>query len=722
MTRRNWSTSAETMLEERLALSGRSRQVVSAIMAQWEAGREPDALCAIAEHPEIAEKKSLVLELAYEEFCRRQESGEEVDVEQFCDRFPSHRTSVRRRLLVHEFLDREIPRRAPTRWPAPPQEFCGFQLTDELGQGAIGRVYLARQESLGDRTVVLKVSRGGNREAHLQGRLQHQNVVPVYSIECDEETGLNAVCMPYFGRATFEDVLDQIASARGRPKTAECFADTVRKLNGGESPPTGKTWPALLRRPFIDGVLVEFAQVADALAYLHAKGICHRDLKPSNILLADDGRPMLLDFNLSADLSANERRWGGTLPYMAPEQIRCMLDEPGDLPDGRADIFSMGVILFEMLTGVAPFGPVSKQHSLERAGSLLLEQQARGIDAAALAKQGADKALVGVIKRCLAYKPGERFANADEAAAALRAATNWRSRGRRWIKAHRLRTIAIVVTLVAALVAGGAAIALRRPAWESAFQQGVNALRAADYEAAIVSFEEANALKPDYVEALLGLARARLALGHHGLAGEVYRKLYELTGEAKHLASMGYCMSLMSQHAKAISYHSRALAEGFKTVAVFNNLGDGYLRMNGVEAAKENLDEALRIDPLCVTALLNRSILEWGQANSRGTKAPDSAVEDIEAAIRLAPGIGKMHYIAASIWCLTEQPSADEAIDHIKLAVKLGINPALFRQSIFDPLRDDPRMKSALEQQPEPSPSPEPPTTLNPDPKILEFF
>ncbi len=421
MTRRNWSTSVETMFDEGLTPLGRSREVVSQIITQWEEGLRPDALSAIAEHPEIAEKKSVVLELAYEEYCRRQELGEELDLEQFCDRFPQHRGSVRRRLQVHQFVDREISTpRPPTRWPDPPQEFCGFHLTEELGQGAIGRVYLAKQASIADRTVVLKVSKGGSREAQLQGRLQHANVVPVYSVDLDAASGLGAVCMPFHGRATFEDVLDQIDCEQRPPKSAKCFAHTVRRLNGGEHPSASETWKTLGRLSFIDGVLAQFAQVADALAYLHSMDICHRDLKPSNILLADDGRPMLLDFNLSADLSASERRLGGTLPYMAPEQIGSMLVEPSELPDGRADIFSMGVILFEMLTGALPFGPVSKNLSLQRAGKILLEQQALGFERAKLRRLAptarcsscsiAACRLIAVTDSQMRKRPRQRFA------------------------------------------------------------------------------------------------------------------------------------------------------------------------------------------------------------------------------------------------------------------------------------------------------------------------
>ena len=100
------------------------------------------------------------------------------------------------------------------------------------------------------------------------------------------------------------------------------------------------------------------AQLADGLAHAHARGIVHRDLKPANVLLTDEGRPMLLDFNLSEDTklraSPEGGRMGGTLPYMAPEQIDAFRSRRG-VVDGRCDLFALGVILYELLTGRHPF-------------------------------------------------------------------------------------------------------------------------------------------------------------------------------------------------------------------------------------------------------------------------------------------------------------------------------------------------------------------------------
>src|SRR5262249_31055135 len=111
---------------------------------------------------------------------------------------------------------------------------------------------------------------------------------------------------------------------------------------------------------YVRAILQIGARLADGLAHAHARGIIHRDLKPANVLLSDDGQPMLLDFNLAADTKAPCQRAaalvGGTLPYMAPEQLEALRDGAGPRPaDPRSDLYALGLILHELLTGVHPF-------------------------------------------------------------------------------------------------------------------------------------------------------------------------------------------------------------------------------------------------------------------------------------------------------------------------------------------------------------------------------
>src|SRR5204863_676547 len=109
---------------------------------------------------------------------------------------------------------------------------------------------------------------------------------------------------------------------------------------------------------YVEAVLWLGARLADGLTHAHERGVVHRDLKPANVLLTDDGQPMLLDFNLSDDQrlrgSAPAAQVGGTLPYMPPEQLEAFQHGKAAPADPRGDLFSLGVILYELLTGRFP--------------------------------------------------------------------------------------------------------------------------------------------------------------------------------------------------------------------------------------------------------------------------------------------------------------------------------------------------------------------------------
>lgn len=288
-----------------------ANSLVSQVIHSWRVGADdPDAREILRKHPILLEHRSLVLDLAYEEYCLRREAGERVVLSTYCDRFPTVGQSLRVLLATHECVEEEelenaLPETVP--WPKLKSLFLGFNLIQEIGRGAFARVYLATEPSLGDRLVVVKVSRRGESEAETLGRMTHRNIVPVYSIKEDEETQLTAICMPYLGHGTLLKVLDRaILERTTKPQTAarsaRLFSDVGQEdviLNA--IPQSYKDADPRLRGPFFEGAVHIMAQLADALAHAHAAGICHRDLKPSNILLAPSGCPLLLDFNLSSD-------------------------------------------------------------------------------------------------------------------------------------------------------------------------------------------------------------------------------------------------------------------------------------------------------------------------------------------------------------------------------------------------------------------------------------
>jgi serine/threonine protein kinase/tetratricopeptide (TPR) repeat protein len=303
---------------------------------------------------------------------------------------------------------------AVTALPEVGTELLGFRLLDELGHGAFGRVYLAQQGDLANRLVVLKVSPRIDDEPQTLAQLQHTNIVPVYSVH--RAGPLQAVCMPYFGSTTLARLLRDIDGRKALPESGKDLVSTIishpprqsavspsalaeedlpntvvlRKSTvreaevkspldrpSAESSATPVEEPAvqaasapsapavsppnlelLQKFSYVEAVLWIGSCLADGLAHAHERGIVHRDLKPANILLTDDGQPMLLDFNLAQDTKLGTpiatAHAGGTLPFMAPEQLVAFREEKA-LIDYRSDVYSLGVILYRMLTGRQPY-------------------------------------------------------------------------------------------------------------------------------------------------------------------------------------------------------------------------------------------------------------------------------------------------------------------------------------------------------------------------------
>ncbi len=211
-----------------------------------------------------------------------------------------------------------------------PAKLGRYEILDEIGKGAMGVVYLAKDPLIG-RLVALKTFRIGysvkdsemeqfrarfRREAQSAGILSHPNIVTIHDVVEESEEGVAFIAMEYV-RGTNLKVL----------------------LQG----------PMPLEPGFVAGVV---DQVADALDYAHSRGVVHRDVKPANIIITADNRVKITDFGIARLDSSNLTQEGqllGTPNYMSPEQIL------GKEVDHRADIFSLGVVLYEMLTRHKPF-------------------------------------------------------------------------------------------------------------------------------------------------------------------------------------------------------------------------------------------------------------------------------------------------------------------------------------------------------------------------------
>ena len=155
--------------------------------------------------------------------------------------------------------------------------------------------------------------------------------------------------------------------------------------------------------------------LADALAACSRRGIFHRDIKPANVLLTDDGQPMLLDFNLAEDTKLRSQgsvaAVGGTLPYMSPEQLEAFGGKSVQV-EARSDIYSLGVVLFQMLTGKIPFRMKSGRYA-DMLGEMTADRL-RGAPLLRPINPDITPAVESIIRHCLEPEPANRYQSARD--------------------------------------------------------------------------------------------------------------------------------------------------------------------------------------------------------------------------------------------------------------------------------------------------------------------
>ncbi|MDP9343929.1 MAG: protein kinase [Actinomycetota bacterium] len=258
-------------------------------------------------------------------------------------------------------------------------EIAGYRIEALIGQGGMGEVYLAEHQTLG-RMEALKVLSGDlstddgfrkrfQREARLAASLRHPNIIPVYS--AGESNGSLYLVMPYIRGTDLRRLIDERKQLDPE--------QTLRILDG----------------------------VASALDAAHAEGLVHRDVKPANILIeARDGHVYLTDFGVTRHMDSKTQltptgRFMGTLHYVAPEQIE------GKSVDARTDIYSLGCVLYECLTGVLPF-------QRESEGSLLWAHLSESPPRLTDRRPDLPDAINLVIARAMAKRKEDRYDSCSE--------------------------------------------------------------------------------------------------------------------------------------------------------------------------------------------------------------------------------------------------------------------------------------------------------------------
>ena len=676
----------------------------------WQQGQPVDAQAVLAHHPELVDNKDVVLDVAFEEFCLRQAQGETLDPVAFAARFPICHDSLCLTMQCNDFVadgnfyllkdKRSIP------WPEPGDKLLGFELLRQLGKGSFARVYLGKEVALGNRLVALKVSKVESAEAEILGRLRHDNIVPVYSVQKDPHTGFNVVCMPFLGKTTLLDVL-KTAFTNGTPRRANVILEAAQP-DGSEEKEQFTPSKVLLHGSYVDGVVAMGVQLADALAFVHERFIYHRDLKPSNILVRPDGRPMLLDFNLSFDQRTKDKNLGGTLQYMAPEHLRATDRDFKGLcvVDGRSDLFSLGVILYELLAGEHPFAPIPDRGTEEEIREQVYQRHQRGYQPLQKKNPGVDAQLARIVDQCLATDAARRFQSAGDLATALRKCCSPGQRLLRRARRHPRILVAVGAALLGVVVTLAAVLFMREPYAVRNYKEGIIAYQDGNYAQAVESLDRSLAEKQD-VQAYLARGRAYLQLGEKQRAVEDFNAADQFQPSGQTKACLAYGLSQLEPPQFPTFLYEKAIEGGFATSEVYHNLAYCLMHTRGGDEKKAlaALKKAIALDPNNQLAYYHRARLEiklffanpaasvWSlpveaSALTCGWGIVPAVVlaRDGLSAVRkifeIGPASGLMHWEAARYYVLAHklEPRWKElALDHLQKAIEGGVPIAQVR-------------------------------------------
>jgi hypothetical protein len=413
------------------------QQACAELSRRLRAGQECSAEDVANSFPSVASNPETLMELVLTELSIRRQLGQELKPDEWYNRYPHWRE----RLWLWFAIESEVTEdRSPNTMATvdqspqpvltekvPEKAFGRYQLLSELGRGGMGIVYQARDPVLG-RLVALKMIRAGvlacpeeverfYREARAASQLKHPHIIGVYDIDCQENEHFLTMEFVVGGSLT---------------RSLSRFQDDPRKA------------------------VVLMEKVARGVHHAHSKGILHRDLKPGNILLDENDEPRISDFGLAKFLEADAALTQsgvtvGTPAYMAPEQAGGQKDRLTP----RSDVWSLGVILFELLTGKRPFAGNGRE-AIEQ---VLTAEPPRP----RCLRPGLDRSLEIIVLKCLEKDPARRYASAEALAddlarwqrgEAIQARpASWARRAWRVMRRHSRVSMALLALVLAAAAA-----------------------------------------------------------------------------------------------------------------------------------------------------------------------------------------------------------------------------------------------------------------------------
>jgi serine/threonine protein kinase len=506
-----------------------------------------------------------------------------------------------------------------------PERLGDFKLLRRLGQGGMGVVFLAEQQSVA-RRVALKLVKTDQlfqasarqrflREAQAIARLDHPGIVGVLTV--GEEAGLPYFAMEYVAGAPLDRLLDAWRGRAPESIRGEDVRSAIAAHLAAEPGSETIEWnEAAFRRGWVELALSIVRDVAEALHHAHQRGVLHRDVKPANVLMTPSGRVRLLDFGLAAlSTSQSITRTGtmlGSLHYMPPEQVDGRNDEVG----AASDVYSLGAMLYELLTLRVPYRgetheAVRRAILDARPESLRARNPSVSIDVETVCLKALDK---DVARR---YESAAAFARDLENVLELRPIharpPSTRTRIVRWTQRRPASAVALALGALL-LVAGPIGYELSRARSEEALRTSA-ARSERDFQSALRSIGEL--LRETAVEDLEDVPRmqqARLsqldrALGIHAdLAAERPDDLRVIAegGELRRaradvLRDLGRVEDSHADYAAAILLHRRALARDAsvaqrrRLMAALVHAGKARTAQLELAAAQPLVDEGLEL-------------------------------------------------------------------------------------------------------------------------------
>jgi tetratricopeptide (TPR) repeat protein/tRNA A-37 threonylcarbamoyl transferase component Bud32 len=487
----------------------------------------------------------------------------------------------------------------------PGQRLFEYEIIRPLGQGGFAAVFEARDRFL-DRHVAIKellLNRVRDesavkrfvQEARIAATLAHPNIVTIYALRLEEQKFY--MIMEFLSGGSLRELLNQ----QGKLPVEQAVQLTIG--------------------------------LCDGLAKFHEQGIIHRDIKGENILLTADGRPKIIDFGI-AHVPAAAGGLGltqtgfqpSTLLYSSPEQVR------GEPLDARSDVYQLGEVLYSMLAGQHYINIEELEtQALTRAGASQFRSQAKLYDLlekAICAEMPAGLktlwrevgALAEVVERALAKNKAERFKDAADFAAALRA---------------------IVINTTPATTEEEMALQAAR----AYNRRGLAHAATRNYEQAMVAYTKAIQLDPHYAEVYINRSTAHLLMENYGQAVADCNQALELAPDfVAAYTNRGIAYTGLRDYTRALADYDQAIALTPHNVYAYYNQGNTYLWMGQYQEAITSYGQTIQLNPEFVAAYVNRGVA------FTELKQNDLALADFNQAIDLNPDYVYAYYNRANVY------------------------------------------------------------------------